>query len=166
MLTAAENAALAQKLKEQEERRLASQSDNWKERALNAMMGGKLEERSEREGRKAELVRPDWMNKAAKDMSEDEIKQTKEFDRKFAMIKDEIEKERKALETEFRKTQGDISDIVTAFDKEVSALYEAKLQADESILKIELQIVRLVQILYFEQFSEEAVTFFMLSMRR
>lgn len=63
------------------------QRDNWAERALTSMMGGKLEDRSEQED-KIELVKPDWMTtKSNEEMNDDERKQVKEFEKKQAIMK-------------------------------------------------------------------------------
>ncbi len=50
------------------------------------MMGGKLEDRSDQE-EKEDLVRPDWMNKPKEEMSEEEKKLTKEFEKKVAVYR-------------------------------------------------------------------------------
>lgn len=64
----------------------AQQQDNWAERALQQMMGGKLEDKNEQD-EKEELVRPDWMNKPKEDLNEEERKLIKEFDKKQATLK-------------------------------------------------------------------------------
>ncbi|KAI8847634.1 hypothetical protein BC829DRAFT_395910 [Chytridium lagenaria] len=134
-----------EELKRQEEERLrASQEDNSRERALMMMMGGKLEDRSE-ETEKEELVRPDWMNKPKEEMSDEERKLLKEFEKKLAVLKEEQEKYRKALETELKKLQGVINEICETFDVKLKEFFGVKLDADQEIYKNELKIIKLAQ---------------------
>ncbi|KAJ3099331.1 Cilia- and flagella-associated protein 43 [Phlyctochytrium planicorne] len=139
----AEERKKLEELKRQEEERMkANQEDNYRERALMVMMGGKLEDRSE-ETEKEDLVRPDWMNKPKEEMSDDERKLLKEFEKKVAILKEEQEKYRKALETELKKLQSVISDICDGFDQKLRELFNAKLDADQEIYKNELKIIKL-----------------------
>ncbi|KAJ3215758.1 Cilia- and flagella-associated protein 43 [Clydaea vesicula] len=127
----------------QEEDRLKLQKqDNWAERALNQMMGGRLEDRSDQE-EKEELVRPEWMNKPKEEMSEEERKLVKEFEKKLATFKEEQEKYKKALETELRKLQSSIVEVCENFDKSLNEFFNSKLETDQLIFQTELKLIKL-----------------------
>lgn len=86
VLTAEERRKLEEKRLQDEERQRKLAKDNWAERALTQMMGGKLEDRSEQED-KVELVKPEWMNKPKEELSDEERKLVKEFEKKQAVLK-------------------------------------------------------------------------------
>ncbi|KAI8612803.1 hypothetical protein BC830DRAFT_1230957 [Chytriomyces sp. MP71] len=130
--------------REEEERHRAAQEDNYRERGLMIMMGGKLDDKSE-ETEKEELVRPEWMNKPREEMNEEERKLVKEFEKKVATMKEEQEKYRKALETELKKLQGFILELCDNFDQRLKELLVKKLEADQAIYKNELKRVKLEQ---------------------
>ncbi|KAJ3194324.1 Cilia- and flagella-associated protein 43 [Irineochytrium annulatum] len=143
-ITPEERRRLDELKKVEEERLRLQQEDNSRERALMIMMGGKLDDRSD-ETEKEELVRPDWMNKPKDDLSEEERKQIKEFEKKVAVFKEEQEKYRKALETELRKLQGLINEICEGYDQRLQDLFKMKLNSDHEIYKNELKVVKLCQ---------------------
>ncbi|ORY39430.1 WD40 repeat-like protein [Rhizoclosmatium globosum] len=122
----------------------AAQEDNYRERGLMIMMGGKLDDKSE-ETEKEELVRPDWMNKPKEEMNEEEKKLVKEFEKKLATMKEEQEKYRKALETELKKLQGSVLELCDNFDGRLKDLLVKKLEADQAIFKNELKRIKLQQ---------------------
>jgi hypothetical protein len=140
----------------QEEERLRQQlQDNWAERALVLMMGGKLEDRSEQED-KVELVKPDWMVTKTKDeMTEEEKKMVKDFEKRQAVIKDEQEKYRKALETELRKLQSSIGEICESFDHSVQEFFNGRISNDQIIYQTELKILKLNQCAVFSENDEQ-----------
>ncbi|EGF83145.1 hypothetical protein BATDEDRAFT_34015 [Batrachochytrium dendrobatidis JAM81] len=94
---------------------------------------------------KTELIKPEWMNKSKEDMTDDERKQLKEFEKKMAVFKEEQEKYKKALETELRKLQSLISEILESFDTQLRAFYRLKLNTDQTIYQHELRMIKLVQ---------------------
>ncbi|KAJ3329183.1 Cilia- and flagella-associated protein 43 [Blyttiomyces sp. JEL0837] len=144
-----------EELKRLEEERLrAQQEENSRERALMLMMNGKLEDRSE-ETEKEELVRPEWMNKPKEDLTEEERKLIKEFEKKVATFKEEQEKYRKALETELRKLQGYIQEVCESFDQHLKELFDVKLATDQSIFQNELKIVKLSQATLLSESDEQ-----------
>lgn len=67
-------------------------------------MGGRLDAKAQ-QPLEEELVRPSWMDKPEAEMSEEEIKELRAFEKKMEIIKEEKEKTRKALETELKKLQ-------------------------------------------------------------
>ncbi|KAH6573720.1 hypothetical protein BASA61_002819 [Batrachochytrium salamandrivorans] len=116
--------------------------DNSRQRALMAMMGGKLENRAEQD-EKIEIVKAEWMNKPTEEMSEEEQKNFKEMEKKMAILKEEQDKCRKALETELRKLQGLITELCETFDSQLRDFYHVKLSTDQEIYQNELRIIKL-----------------------
>ncbi|KAJ3121663.1 Cilia- and flagella-associated protein 43 [Nowakowskiella sp. JEL0407] len=143
-ITAEEKRRMEEKQRLEQERLLAAQEDNFRERALMAMMGGKLEDRSEQE-EKEELVRPEWMSKPKEDLNDEEKRLIKEFEKKLAVFKEEQEKYRKALETELKKLQSSITEICDNFDRQLQQLAYLKLTTDQQIFQNELRIIKLRQ---------------------
>ncbi|KAJ3037135.1 Cilia- and flagella-associated protein 43 [Rhizophlyctis rosea] len=143
-ITPEEQRRLEEKARQDEERARLAAEDNYRERAVQSMMGGKLDDRSETED-KEELIRPDWMNKPKEDMSEEERKLVKEFEKKLAVQKEEQEKYRKALETELRKLQSSIGEICDAFDTKLKEFFNHKLTTDRTVQQMELTIIKLCQ---------------------
>ncbi|KAJ3262629.1 Cilia- and flagella-associated protein 43 [Boothiomyces macroporosus] len=133
----------AKRLKDEEWKRLQGE-DNSRQRALMQMMGGKLEDRKDQE-EKEEVVKPEWMNKPKEEMSDEEKKLLKEFEKKMAIFKEEQDKHRKALETELRKLQGMISDIQDGFDLKLRDFSNYKLSVDKTIYENELKMVKQTQ---------------------
>ncbi|KAJ3366938.1 Cilia- and flagella-associated protein 43 [Kappamyces sp. JEL0680] len=143
-VTAEELAKIAAKRQAAEDRLRMQGEDNSRQRALYDMMWGKLEDRKAQE-EKEEIVKPEWMNKSKEDMTEEEKKLLKEFEKKMAIFKEEQDKHRKALETELRKLQAAISDIQDAFDEKLSQFSQYKLDVDALILQKELSMVKQTQ---------------------
>ncbi|KAI8926587.1 WD40-repeat-containing domain protein [Entophlyctis helioformis] len=133
-ITAEERKRLEEKRKQEEERARQNAEDNSRQRAL-------ITEQDE----KVELVRPEWMNKPKEEMSDDERKQLKEFEKKMAIFKDEQEKYRKALETELRKLQGIIVEICDNYDTQLREFYRKKLTIDQYTYQCELRMIKLAQ---------------------
>ncbi|KAI8899961.1 WD40-repeat-containing domain protein [Globomyces pollinis-pini] len=126
----------------QAEERLKNQGeDNFRQRALIQMMNGKLDDRKSQE-EKEEVTKPEWMNKPKDEMSDEEKKLLKEFEKKMAIFKEEQEKHRKALETELRKLQAGISEIQDAFDQKLKEFSQYKLNVDKDIYERELKMIK------------------------
>lgn len=85
-LTAEELAKLEAKRLAAEERLRLQGEDNFRQRALMDMMNGKLEDRKAME-EKEEITRPEWMNKPKDELTDDERKLIKEFEKKMAIFK-------------------------------------------------------------------------------
>ena len=152
-LNAEERKRLEEKLKAEKERLLAQQQDNYRERALVDMMNGKLDDKTESEEKEI-LVRPEWMDKPKEEMSDEEKKLLKEFEKKMAIFKEEQEKYRKALETELKKLQLTIHEIGTAYDSKLSEFYEFKISLDQRIYENELRIAILIRACMYSEVDE------------
>jgi WD40 repeat protein len=144
VLSEAERKKLEAKRLAHEERLRMNGEDNSRQRALLQMMGGKLEDRKMQE-EKEEIVRPEWMNKPKEELTDEEKKLMKEFEKKMAIFKEEQEKQKKALETELRKLQANISEIQDQFDQKLHELANAKLDVDTSIFRNEVLIIKQTQ---------------------
>ncbi|KAJ3299843.1 Cilia- and flagella-associated protein 43 [Borealophlyctis nickersoniae] len=152
-ITPEEQKRLEEKARQEEERLRLQAEDNYRERAIMNMMGGKVDDRSETED-KEELVRPDWMNKPKEEMSEEERKQVQEFEKKLAVQKEEQEKYRKALETELRKLQGFINEVCDAYDARMREFFNYRLLTDRLVYQTELKIIKLGQATLFGEDDE------------
>eukprot|EP00731_Ephydatia_muelleri_P020647 Em0013g374a len=140
-----QEAALAE-----EKKRLAEIGDNPRERALEMMMYGRLEANAEEELFK-DLARPDFMQKDPAEMTEDEIRMAKEFEKKEAAFLEEREKLKKALEAEFKKLQSSIVQSMEQFDERLHKLFELKIRTETAVLQEELKILRLALALMVEE---------------
>ena len=100
------------------------------------------------------LVKADWMNKPKEEMSEEERKQVKEFEKRVAQHKEEQEKYRKALETELRKLQSSVSEICQLFDEKLKDFFLTKLASDQNIFQNELKMIKLGQAIIFSEDDE------------
>jgi WD40 repeat protein len=144
VLSEAERKKLDAKRLAQEERLRMNGEDNSRQRALMQMMGGKLEDRKMQE-EKEEIVRPEWMNKPKEELTDEEKKLMKDFEKKMAIFKEEQEKQKKALETELRKLQANISEIQDQFDQKLHELASAKVEVDTAIFRNEVLIIKQTQ---------------------
>ena len=127
----------------QELEHLARQADDDSRlRGLMKMMNGRLEDRKE-QGDILQLKRPEWMSKPKDDMTDDEKKAVKEFDKNLSVYKEEQEKQRKALETELRKLQASVIQIYDAFDLNLKQLQKEQMLSERNILHLELQIIKM-----------------------
>eukprot|EP01137_Pigoraptor_chileana_P033020 Opistho-2@23313 len=152
-----ERARLAEQQRLEEERLRLERGDNAKERALDLMMGGRLDAADDDELLQ-ELVRPEWMNRSEQEMTEDEIKALREFEKKENTMREEREKRRKALETELKKLQAATLEGCTAFDDRLQELFKKRIDIEKVVYRQELKIVRLEEALLLEeQIDERAV---------
>jgi hypothetical protein len=118
--------------------------DSARRRGLMDMMWGQLDDRKETE-EVVELTKPEWMLKPKEEMSDEEKKLVKEFDKKLTIYREEQEKAKKALETELRKLQLSVNEICECFNSSLSELQKTKTIHEKIILQDELQILMLAQ---------------------
>ncbi|KAJ3171006.1 Cilia- and flagella-associated protein 43 [Geranomyces variabilis] len=157
-LGAEEQAKLAEKQRLDAERARAAAVDNVRDRALTMMMNNSLADRSsEEEGLKAVVQQPDFMaTKPATDWTDEERKVAKEYEKKLSVQKEEMEKTRKALETELKKLLAGISELCDAFDTTTlrAGLFNQKLATDTRIYTYELQLIKLNSALLYAEEDE------------
>ncbi|OUM69573.1 hypothetical protein PIROE2DRAFT_57303 [Piromyces sp. E2] len=150
-LTEEEKKKLEEKRLIEEQRLKERLEDNWQERALSEMMNGTLADKNDKENQ-IEFIKPECINKPKEDLTEDEIKQIKEYEKKVEAYMEEQEKYRKVLETELRKHQGFIVELLTNYDDELEKLFKLKLTTDQLIYQNELKIIKLYQgVLFWEK---------------
>jgi hypothetical protein len=153
-LSEEEIAYTKQRLADQE-RLQSEKKDDSGERGLRVMMGGTLEGRLSVQSLEDELIRPPHLNKPEKEMTEDEIKELREFEKKLEVIAEEKEKQKKALETELKKLQGQIQEICNSFDDQLQKLLDRKIQVDQHIYEEELKIIKLAQALLQDEQNDK-----------
>ncbi|CAI8036584.1 Cilia- and flagella-associated protein 43 [Geodia barretti] len=134
----------------EEERKLAEMGDNPRERALDMMMGGRLEANVEEDLFK-DLPRPDFMQKDPAERTEEEIRAALEFEKKEAEFLEEREKLRKALEGELRKLQSTIAQAMDNFDERLRKLFDLKINTEMALHQEPLKVVGLVSSLQVEE---------------
>ncbi|XP_053573053.1 cilia- and flagella-associated protein 43 [Bombina bombina] len=150
ILTAEQKAEAEQLAKQEEEKRLAAQADNAKQRALNDMMGGVLEMKKE-DILRMEVPQPAFLSKPEAEWTEDEKKVFKEYDKKYKELSEEKEKYRKTLEAEMKKIQSSIMESTQGFDEVLTRLFERKVKSEMVIYQEEMKISNLVYSLLIEE---------------
>lgn len=101
------------------------------ERALKAMMGGKLASDKDKRGPKS-LMQPEWMKGDKSAMSEVQLKELKEWDVKVKRWLEETEKEQAALAAELKKLKTDAADVRSKFHVAFVSLQRERLTAQVS----------------------------------
>ncbi|KAM4748788.1 cilia- and flagella-associated protein 43 [Rhinophrynus dorsalis] len=149
-LTPEQKAIEEQMAKQEEEKRLAAQEDNAKQRALDDMMGGVLEVKKE-DILRTEILRPAFLSRAEAEWTEEEKKQFKEYDKKCKALNEEKEKYRKILESEMKKIQSSIMESTQAFDEILAKLFERKVKSEMVIYQEELKINNLLFSILIEE---------------
>ncbi|XP_036592449.1 cilia- and flagella-associated protein 43-like, partial [Trichosurus vulpecula] len=135
-----EQAALAEAL--EREKRLLSQRDDARRRALMDMMGGVLEVKKEDILRMV-IPQPPCMAKPDALWTEEEKKIVKEHEKKVKDLNDEREKYKKSLDAELRKLQNSIQETTQTFDGHLNRLFKSKVKCDMVINQEELKIASL-----------------------
>ncbi|KAG8578874.1 hypothetical protein GDO81_010648 [Engystomops pustulosus] len=149
-LTPEQKIKAEQQAKQEEEKRLAAQEDNAKQRALTDMMGGVLEVKKE-DILRMEVPQPSFVSKAETEWTEDEKKQFKDYDKKCKDLSEEKEKYRKILEAEMKKIQVSIMETTVAFDEILTKLFEKKVKCEMVIYQEELKISNLLFSILIEE---------------
>ncbi|EDV20844.1 uncharacterized protein TRIADDRAFT_60769 [Trichoplax adhaerens] len=139
--------------REEEARKATEEGQNPRDRALQQMMGGRLEANPEEDLFK-EFVRPDFLKKPPEQMTDEEARMAKEIEKKEKSIVEEREKYKKALETELKKLQTNVTSICEAFDDRIAQLFEKKVNTDMVICQEELKCLRLYSSLLEEDSME------------
>ncbi|KAG9490759.1 hypothetical protein GDO78_006209 [Eleutherodactylus coqui] len=142
-LTPEQKTKAEQRAKQEEEKRLAAQEDNAKQRALNDMMGGVLEVKKE-DILRMEVAQPGFLSKAENEWTEEEKKLFKDYDKKCKDLNEEKEKYRKILEAEVKKIQASIMESTLAFDEVLGRLFEKKVNCEMVVYQEELKISNLL----------------------
>ena len=91
------------------------------------------------------------MAKDPAEMSEEEIRMAREFEKREEAFLEEREKLKKALEAELRKLQGSITQGMEQFDERLQKLFQKKIQTQMVIHQEELKILHLARSLFLEE---------------
>eukprot|EP00118_Oscarella_pearsei_P015536 m.140476 g.140476 ORF g.140476 m.140476 type:complete len:1641 (+) comp38310_c0_seq5:24-4946(+) len=146
-----EQKRIEEESKAAEERRLAEMGDNARERALDMMMGGRLEVKTEEDIFK-DLPKPEFMTaKTGDTWTEEEHKTVKEYEKKQTALLEEREKHRLALDAELKKLQTSITSACSSFDAKVLKLHHLRIKAETAVYEEELKILRLTWSLLIEE---------------
>ncbi|XP_043843874.1 LOW QUALITY PROTEIN: cilia- and flagella-associated protein 43-like [Dromiciops gliroides] len=143
-----EQAALAEAL--ERERRLLSQRDDARRRALMDMMGGVLEVKKEDILRMV-IPQPACMAKPDALWTEEEKKIIKEYEKKVKDLNEEREKYKKSLDAELRKLQNSIQETTQTFDDHLRRLFKSKVKCEMVINQEELKIANLTYSLLLDE---------------
>lgn len=76
------------------------------------------------------------MQKEAGEMTEEEIRMARDFERKEADFLEEREKLKKSLEAELRKLQGSITQGMDQFDERLHKLFHLKIRTEMAIHQV------------------------------
>ncbi|KAK4881574.1 hypothetical protein RN001_004893 [Aquatica leii] len=141
-ISPSEQAILDAKAAEAERIRLLLLADDFRERALVAMMNGVLEVRWEDELRK-EVPLPRCMtDKTPEEYNEDDIRATREYEEAVKFLHSERERYKKLLEVEYGKIGNNIRDGIKKFNKKLEDTFLTKLLAESSIKQESLKMSR------------------------
>ena len=145
-------AAERKRIEEEEEaarlKAMGTGEDNAPERALQEMMGGTLEEKTDANALEIELVREEWMDELLyEEMSEEQRKLVEEFEAKQKALNEEKEKYRKGLELELKKIRSEIAEMCANYDVKLAEFIEIRSRTMEAVLTQELYILRLALLL-------------------
>ena len=83
-----------------------------------------------------DLPRPDFMQKEPSEMTEEEIRMAKDFEKKEEAFLEEREKLKKALEAELKKLQGSILHSMEQFDERLAKLFQLKIKTEMAVHQV------------------------------
>jgi len=142
-VSAKERAALEQAAREEQARKANSDKDDQAGRALQDMMNGSLEAKKEAVGVEV-LKKPSFMDEPLETLSEEQVKQVKEFEKRLKAVEEAQDQHRKGLEAEVKKIKGEIGLVVEAFNAKVGDMAQDKLGCDGDVYELELKIALLL----------------------
>ncbi|KAM6915939.1 cilia- and flagella-associated protein 43 [Xenentodon cancila] len=128
----------------EEESQLTKQGDGRRERALDVMMTGELEE-NKGQILKMEIPLPEFaLTRSNIHWSEEETKVYGEYKEKAKALSEEKEKYKRSLELEIKRLQESTKDTTENFDETLSKLMGKKVKCTFAIYQEELKITHLV----------------------
>lgn len=142
--SAADRAAKEAAEAEERARQAGKGSDDAVGRALNDMMYGTLEARK-MDDHSVLDEKPAFYDTPNEQLSDEQIKQKQEYDKKEKNAADDEDKQRKALEAEAKKIKADMQQLIEEFHKALSELADLKLGVQRNIHAAELEVVLLWQ---------------------
>ncbi|XP_076260442.1 cilia- and flagella-associated protein 43 [Rhynchophorus ferrugineus] len=137
-----EQAILDAKAAEEERLRLLLLADDFRERALMAMMNGVLEIRWEDELKK-DVSKPKCMlEKLPEEYNEDDLRAIRDYEEKVVQLKTEREKYKTLLEAEFVKLATNVRDSIRKFNQKLYECTRYKFYIDSGMNQENLQVNR------------------------
>ena len=96
------------------------------------------------------MAKPEIMSKDPSELTEEEIIQVRDFQKKEEAFLEERERLKKSLEAEFHKLQAGIVQGMEQFDERVLKLFQLKIRTEMAIHQEELKVLRLSRSLLVE----------------
>ena len=126
-------------------------------RALQDMMGGKLEGGRDVKLLERSLEPPAWYVEGMTEMSEERTKEFKEWQAQHKALELEKEKYRKTLDTELKKLKSEAASIIDAFDESIGALADLRMGHNSAAYELELLAERCAVLVHAEESAIAAI---------
>ncbi|XP_053730912.1 cilia- and flagella-associated protein 43 isoform X5 [Synchiropus splendidus] len=137
--------------RQEEQKRLNAERDESRDRALEDMMAGVLEVKTQG-FLKLEIPPPEFvLTKPDIHWTDEEKKLHQEFEKKSKVLCEEKEKYRKSLETEMKKLQASTAEFTEKFDGSVRRLFEMKIRSQMAVYQEELKIICLKHSIHLDE---------------
>jgi hypothetical protein len=131
--------------------------DEASERALQDMMGGKLEGGRDVKLLERVLEPPAWYVEGMTEMSDDRVKEFKEWQSQYKALELEKEKYRKTLDTELKKLKSEAASVIDAFDESIGALADLRMGHNSAAYELELLAERCAVLVHAEESAIAAI---------
>ncbi|XP_044762202.1 cilia- and flagella-associated protein 43 [Coccinella septempunctata] len=134
-ISPSEQAILDAKAAEAERIRLLLLADDFRERALMAMMNGVLEVRWEDELKKDVPLPKCMIEKQPEEFNEDDLRAVKDYEEKVKFLNSERERYKNILDQEYTRITSQIRESVRKFDSRMNELLHLRIKVDEAIIQ-------------------------------
>jgi hypothetical protein len=131
--------------------------DEASERALQDMMGGKLEGGRDVKLLERNIDAPAWYVEGMTEMSDDRAKEFKEWQAQAKALELEKEKYRKTLDTELKKLKSEAASVIDAFDESIGALADLRMGHNSAAYELELLAERCAVLVHAEESAIAAI---------
>ncbi|RZB40350.1 WD repeat-containing protein 96 [Asbolus verrucosus] len=142
-ISPSEQAILDAKAAEAERLRLLLLADDFRERALMAMMNGVLEVRWEDELKKDVPLPKCMIEKDPENFNEDDLRAVRDYEEKVKFLSNERERYKTMLRAEYGKLSNTVREHIRKFNGKLSDLLNLKLQVDSAISQETFKINRM-----------------------
>ncbi len=131
--------------------------DEASERALQDMMGGKLEGGRDLKLLERNIDPPSWYVEGMTEMSDERAKEFKEWQVQQKALELEKEKYRKTLDTELKKLKSEAASVIDAFDESIGALSDLRMGHNSAAYELELLAERCAVLVHAEESAITAI---------
>ncbi|XP_044262211.1 cilia- and flagella-associated protein 43 [Tribolium madens] len=142
-ISPSEQAILDAKAAEAERLRLLLLADDFRERALMAMMNGVLEVRWEDELRKEVPLPKCMIEKEPENFNEDDLRAVRDYEDKVQFLNSERERYKSLLRAEYAKLAKSVRENIKKFNNKLSELLHLRLEVDAAISHESLRVTRI-----------------------